>query len=379
MDTHGAEPEKANPETASPDQTTGAKSVGEKNADGKRSQEGIRTAVWAAACILVLLALGMLLLFLATVPVSSTDFRLMARSDIIGLELKTQAKFRVKVSNWSVRGIDSIASDDGHAPPHKTNNEPLSLMPDSSPPAPGSNERRNFAAITVTAPATSILRMTSTQGSDKRFRLEFSRVPVEVLIEMPKRDSQVLVEAPKEAPQLLRVSEALTLNTMRSGSVLELEPHDDAPLTLMLAVPVSAFGFAKPRTDISAEGDTPNLPGLLDGRIQFLDLPNTELPLFPGSDVRFRVKETTTVDRLDLTVNGIHTSISGKAETIDLVIGGGSRSLMPKWWDRIANLPETSIALGVTTGLTGALSLILTFFQLRTRFSKLWSRPRERT
>jgi hypothetical protein len=375
MDAHCTEPEKANPETASGDQTTGAQPVGEKNADGKRSEKGLRTAVWAAACILILLAFGLLLLFLATVPVSSTDFRLMARSDIIGLELKSQAKFRVKVSNWSVRGIDSIASDDGHAPPHKTNNEPLSLMSDSSPPAPRSNERRNFAAITVTAPASSILRMSWTQGSDKRFRLEFSRVPVEVLIEMPKRDSQVLVEAPKEGPKVLRVSEALTLSTRPSGSVLEFEPHEDAPLTLMLAVPISAFGFAKPRGDISAEGDTPNLPGLLDGRIQFLDLPNTELPLFPGSDVRFRIKETTTVDRLDLAVNGIHTSISGKAEAIDLVIGGGSRSLLPKWWDRIANLPETSIVLAVTTGLTGALSLILTVFQLRTSFSKLWSRP----
>jgi hypothetical protein len=341
--------------------TSDTRAVSQQLAAVDHSHARVRPVLWGA---LISFALLLVFLLLLTLPVSSTDFRLMARSEVFGLELADHTQFSVKVREWSVRHADTIEFSTGDAPNSKTKDERLSLAPVAS----RSKKQRGFAEIIVSAPPKAQLRLISTRGAKNKFRIDFAGAPAEVSIQMPTSVSELLIDGDKGGPRRTKLSGIATVKTMASGTVLDFDPQGESILALILAVPVTKFGFARPQTDATI------VPGLLEGEIQFLDLPNSQLSLFPGSDVRFRVNQAT-VDRLDLTVNGINTSISGKAEGIELFIGKESRSLLPKWWDRIRNLPETNFFLMILSGVATVVTLIVAIIDNAPRFVKFLRGP----
>lgn len=328
---------------------------------------------------LVLGALSLLVLvfacaaYLSTSTVQTAAFRITARSDLVGVSVASDVEFSVRVRNWSALGADAIEFDHGGTE-HAQDGSSLSVSP-----AQAANKQ---AVLTDTRVAVYVeggtelkVKSASEHGN---VRLEFNGKPARLSFQPFTPQTAVRIGSGEEH-RTREVLGGFTVQTQASGAILDLELNPTANSVLFVGVPISSLGFAEPRSDPRNQQDFVRA-GLLEGWVQFLDLPAGSLKLLPGTDIRLKLSEPDTgmtrVDRLELAANAVTVTASGSADSIDMVIGADKRTLMPSRWDRLSNLPTTSVILGLLAALGGTLSLLFGFLGVQPAIAKFFRRPR---
>jgi hypothetical protein len=120
--------------------------------------------------------------------------------------------------------------------------------------------------------------------------------------------------------------------------------------------------------------------GLISGGLQFLDKPEAELQLYRGTDLRLGELDAE-VASIQMTVDGLDVTASGRAAAADLVVrrssGTDRRSVMPSRYDWLKGQPVLAVLVGFAAfaGTVGGvvLSLVQTFPALASRLAQ-WAR-----
>lgn len=318
-----------------------------KTAGRFASMHAVPWAVWVATSLV--LCFGSAITWLAIAPVSIAHFRLTAKSEIVGIALVSRLELPIRAKQWFLAGVINAHAEDGREI-QKVSHE-VSLEPQSEGDLNSPSVYPTHIQITTNQGSSLVIRKREKPGW---FRIEIQGGSAQLQIQVPTKDTKLVFQADDGRKNVETISGLLIAETSELGAIFDfLVPEDDSALAP--PVKVTRFGFAVPRQDISNSKSV--LPGLIEGRIQFLDTPTNELYLFPGSDIRFD-GVSAFVDRLRITRDDIEMSVSGQAREVKLFVGDESRSLMPTRFESLRNDSRGANILVIMGGIFAVASAI---------------------
>jgi hypothetical protein len=308
----------------------------------------------------LVLAFAAAVLFLAA-PTPSAPFRIHAKSSLLALTTSSDALLSIDSSGWDA------------APAAQDNGEPRPWLALRRVDGGDGDARPDRLRLSIRAGEQLTLR--HVPGNPTRFS-----------ITLPSQASLSIQKAPGIVLEYIAANGSKTPDTTQSP-LIRINIGGNAQPALRISRWLEGDSvserFAVAKISFAQLGRQGVDAALLDGSLQFLDKPETELKLYRGTDLRLGGVDAE-IEAIVLTKEGIEFSATGFARKAQMFVStrhatSAPRSVIPTRYDAMKGDPVIAVAVAAVATLVGIAGLLLTAASAMPRLahwlSNIWHHP----
>lgn len=341
-------------DTNSPVPSAGAGTA--STAPGRPALRAWRLLALGAALVL---AFAAAVLFLAA-PTPSAPFRIHARSSLLALTTSSDALLSIDSSEWDAA---PAAQDNGAPTPW------LALRR-----VDGDDDARPDR-LRLLIRAGERLTLRHVPGNPARFSIT---LPSQASLRIQKAPGIVLVYTAADGRKAPDAKQSPIIRINIGGNA-----QPALRISRWLEGDSVSNRFAVARMSFAQVGSQGVDAALLDGTLQFLDKPETELKLYRGTDLRLGGVDAE-IEAMELTKEGIEFSATGFAREAKMFVStrhatSAPRSVIPSRYDAMKGDPVIAVVVASAATMVGIAGLLLTAASAMPRLahwlSNLWHHP----